>query len=311
MVKPFEEAAMKLQKNEVSGLVKTDFGWHILQATDRENARLKPFEEVRSTLATESQKQLVRDKAQDAIEKARAQLAQNPKNAQQMAAELGLQYIKAERVAAGDPVPGIENAAAIEAQSLRLGEPSQVFQLSPTKLGVAMLNSIEAPRAAAFADVQNEIRKELTDSKVATLKSQKMMEAESKLRNAKGDFAAAAKAMNLPVKSTQAFGMEGAADGIGPATYLAEAFTKPVGSVIGPITIGDQIFLTKVTEKVEANPANIPAQERETLIKALKQRKSSERREMFEDGIVSALIKEGKVKKYPESIKRLVSNYQG
>jgi peptidyl-prolyl cis-trans isomerase D len=69
MVKPFEEASFKLKPNEISDLVKTDYGFHIIQVQQREDARLKPFDEVKAELATGLKKQMVFDRMQASIEK--------------------------------------------------------------------------------------------------------------------------------------------------------------------------------------------------------------------------------------------------
>src|SRR3954447_983959 len=82
MVKPFEEASFKLKPNEISGLVKTDYGFHIIQALQREDARLKPFDEVKAELATGLKKQMVFDRMQASIEKARVALQKSPQQAE-------------------------------------------------------------------------------------------------------------------------------------------------------------------------------------------------------------------------------------
>ena len=53
MAKEFEEAAFQLKVGELSGLVKTQFGYHIIKVTDRKEAGKQPFEEVRNPLLQE------------------------------------------------------------------------------------------------------------------------------------------------------------------------------------------------------------------------------------------------------------------
>ncbi|MBC3868813.1 SurA N-terminal domain-containing protein [Undibacterium oligocarboniphilum] len=57
MVKPFEDVAYKLQKGEISDVVQSDFGYHIIQVTDIRAASVKPLEEVKGQIAADIKKQ--------------------------------------------------------------------------------------------------------------------------------------------------------------------------------------------------------------------------------------------------------------
>ncbi len=66
MLPQFEEAAFALTKaGEISPVVKTRFGYHVIRFVDRKPARLRPFEEVRAELVRQLQDNYVNDRVQE------------------------------------------------------------------------------------------------------------------------------------------------------------------------------------------------------------------------------------------------------
>ncbi len=55
-VKPVEDAILKLKQGEISDLVESEFGYHIITVTELKPARVKPLEEVKGDIAAEIKK---------------------------------------------------------------------------------------------------------------------------------------------------------------------------------------------------------------------------------------------------------------
>jgi len=111
------------------------------------------------------------------------------------------------------------------------------------------------------------------------------------------------------VKTSNSFNRTGAAEGIGDARYLGDAFDKPVGTVIGPLNVGTQKALVKIVDKASADISKID-QERQTIVDQLKKKKSSERADMLRDSVVSYLAQKGKVKIHQDVMERLKARYR-
>ncbi|HET7774613.1 MAG TPA: SurA N-terminal domain-containing protein, partial [Burkholderiaceae bacterium] len=62
MVKPFEDAVFAMKEGEISAVVQSDFGFHIIQLTGLKASSIRPFEEVRSEIEGEQRKNLAAKK---------------------------------------------------------------------------------------------------------------------------------------------------------------------------------------------------------------------------------------------------------
>ena len=61
MLKPFAETAFKLKKGEISGIVKTNFGYHIIKVEDRKEARQLTFDEVKKRIEDRLKRKKIRE----------------------------------------------------------------------------------------------------------------------------------------------------------------------------------------------------------------------------------------------------------
>lgn len=312
MVPEFEQVAFTLPVNQISDLVKTQYGYHIVQVLAREQAHLQTFAEVKAQLAADWKKQRVNDMVQQVADKAQATLQKDPAAAERVAAEFNMQIVRAERVGGEDKIPEIgENREfQMSVASLKKGEVSQAVAISPTKIALAVVTDVLPARPATLDEVGEQVRQALLTEKAEKLLTERSAELAQKASAAGGDLAKAAQSLGLEAKTSEPFDRAGAVEGLGQASYLNEAFTKPLGSVIGPVAMPDSRVVAKVVSRQAADMSKL-SEQREAIRTELKGRKARERNALFEAGLRQQLIRDGKIKIHEDVVSRLAANYRG
>jgi peptidyl-prolyl cis-trans isomerase D len=310
MVKNFEDAVFTLKPNEISNVVTTEYGFHIIQVLEKQPAHLQTLDEVKPAIIATLKNQNVFDRMQDLADKARAELAKSPQNAAQIATQLNLQYMVLPGYRPGSPVAqlGSDPQLLTAVQSLKSGEVSQVLQAG-NKLVVAVVTGIHPPHPAQLAEVEDQVRQQYLQSEANRIVAEKAAKAVELLKQNGGDMQATAKAVGGEVKSTDFFTSSGAAEGIGSAAILSNYFNQPVGTVFGPLPATNQTIVGKVADRQDADMSKF-AQERDGIIEQLKGKEKADRLTLLEDSILTDLIQRGKVKRHQAVIDRLIAQYR-
>jgi len=176
------------------------------------------------------------------------------------------------------------------------------------KAAVAEVTDIQPAHPATFDEAKAEAHTKAAKEKLDKLLASKAAELAAAARANGGDLAKAAKVMKIDVKNSGDVDRQGAIEGVGTASTVPDAFTKPVGSILGPQSVTGGQLVAKVVSKTPANLNDLPAQ-MTTIRNEIKQQKQRDRAQLFQEGLKSKLTADGKLKIHQDAINRIVQSY--
>jgi peptidyl-prolyl cis-trans isomerase D len=176
MVKPFEEAAFALKKGEISDLVESEFGFHIIKLTDINAPKQKSFEELRAGIESDLRTQQAQRKFAEAAETFSNSVYEQSDSLKPIAEKLKLEIKSANNVQR-QPSPGqsgvLANAKLLSAvfnpDALEKKRNSEAVETAANQLVSARITEYFPARVLPLGEVKAQVRERLLATRSAEL----------------------------------------------------------------------------------------------------------------------------------------------
>ncbi len=301
-VPEFEKTAFGLDKGQMSGLVRTQYGFHIIKVLDKETARTKIFDEVKESLRVPMALEAADKQASDTADQLASAIRKSSKiSLDDLAKQYHLNVSETRPVSAVDPVLELGNSKEVKDAIFRLRQGELSLPLR-TDRGYVVLSvkQIIPAHQGSLEEIREQVVSELKQEQ-STAQAKSKADDLVKRVKAGEKFDAAAKALGLEAKTSDSISRNDSIPNAASGKQLAEAFQLKPGDIAQPMNLGSNWMVYKVVQKDEPIPTDFDKQKK-ALTEQLLQTKRNLAFEAFKTTLETKLKQEGKVKLMPEKL---------
>ena len=251
MVPEFDAAVFTMAPGQISDLVKTQYGYHIIKLVDKKTATTRTLAEVRQQITDQLAYERAQAQAADLSTALEKQITK-PADLDKAAKAQGLIVQESGFFARDEPILGLGPSpeAANRAFEMKQGDVAGPLRASRGFVFETLV-ARQDPYVPKVDEVKDKVREEVIKLKARDASRKKAGEIAAKLKSA-ADFEKAAKAAGIEAKTTELIARDAPIPDLGNAPAVEDAaFKLAVGAVSDPIQTDTGTAVIKVLEKKE------------------------------------------------------------
>ena len=308
-VPEFEQAAFSTPAGQTTGVIRTNYGFHIIHVEAKQEARLKPLDEVKVEIEPVLKQQKAATDAQNTANTMQALAKTN--GMEKAAADRNLNVVTTDLIAQTDAIPGLGVAPDLS-NALFTAKKNDPPALAATPQGfvIYQVTEIQPAQTPTFEQIKDKVATQFKDQRAQQLLQQKIQELADRA-HADHDLAKAAKEAGATVKTSELVDRTQQVPDLGAMTgQAAAAFSMKVGEISAPIQGGTNGIVLKVLEVQEPNPEQLK-QDWDKAKDALVEQKREEFENLYVENLRDRLEKEGKIKINKKEMEHMANPSEG
>ena len=301
MVPNFENASFALKDGEISDVITTEYGFHIINVHERQNSHVQALEEVRGQIReeiTQDQSYSARMKIMDEAISTARKFGKDMESAGQ---QLNLPVRTLTNIKRGEQPPELEGLASLLTSVFATADGEVVTSNQEGKTAIAAVTEIVQSRQAELSEVRGDVEQQYVAQEARRLAEERAKELAEAAKESK-NLQAAARRYRLKTTASDFVARGDSIPDLGAAQLIGdEGFEGEPGTIVGPVNTGGDWAVLRVLDHQEAEMFRFD-DERAELLESERGRRQEEIFNLFKGEVRKRFEAEGKIKRYETRI---------